>query len=115
MSQGIDQKRDAEDTIVAPLPDSPAGSMKEDENAQSDDEEEARQQALGLLNDSDPNRKTTTQRELWSWYLYYVGNSGLGPFNFQPTQFQVSRARSVRSRDWPVRRNGSEGRMTGRS
>lgn len=27
-------------------------------------------------------RKTTTRKELWSWYLYYVGNSGLGPFNF---------------------------------
>lgn len=27
-------------------------------------------------------RKTTTRKELWSWYAYYVGNSGLGPFNF---------------------------------
>lgn len=23
-----------------------------------------------------------------AYYLYYVGNSGLGPFNFQPTQYQ---------------------------
>ncbi len=29
-----------------------------------------------------------TRTELWSYYLYYVGNSGLGPFNFAPSQFQ---------------------------
>ncbi|KAM0788003.1 hypothetical protein ACM66B_006203 [Microbotryomycetes sp. NB124-2] len=28
------------------------------------------------------------RRELWSYYLYYVGNSGLGPFNFAPSQLQ---------------------------
>ncbi|BEI80785.1 hypothetical protein CcaverHIS002_0113140 [Cutaneotrichosporon cavernicola] len=27
-------------------------------------------------------RRTTTLRERWSWYIYYVGNSGLGPFKF---------------------------------
>jgi hypothetical protein len=33
-------------------------------------------------------RKTTTRRELWSWYIYYVGNSGLGPFNFAISAWQ---------------------------
>ncbi|KAH8809474.1 autophagy-related protein 22-like protein [Flagelloscypha sp. PMI_526] len=32
---------------------------------------------------------TTTRRyELWAYYLYYVGNSGLSGFNFGPSQFQ---------------------------
>lgn len=33
-------------------------------------------------------RYTTTRRELWSYYAYYIGNSGLGPFNFAPSQLQ---------------------------
>ncbi|WWC73371.1 uncharacterized protein I206_107338 [Kwoniella pini CBS 10737] len=33
-------------------------------------------------------RKTTTRKEVWSWYLYYVGNSGLGPFNFAISAWQ---------------------------
>ncbi|KAK4052062.1 hypothetical protein OIV83_002356 [Microbotryomycetes sp. JL201] len=28
------------------------------------------------------------RKELWSYYIYYIGNSGLGPFNFAPSQFQ---------------------------
>ncbi|KAK4702256.1 hypothetical protein P7C70_g3970, partial [Phenoliferia sp. Uapishka_3] len=33
-----------------------------------------------------PNYKSTTGKwELWSYYIYYIGNSGLGPFNFAPT------------------------------
>ncbi|CAA7266871.1 unnamed protein product [Cyclocybe aegerita] len=31
---------------------------------------------------------TTTRLELWSYYLYYVGNNGLAGFNFGPSQFQ---------------------------
>ncbi|ESK95364.1 autophagy protein [Moniliophthora roreri MCA 2997] len=31
---------------------------------------------------------TTTRPELWSYYLYYVGNNGLSGFNFGPSQFQ---------------------------
>jgi hypothetical protein len=31
---------------------------------------------------------TTTRLELWSFYLYYVGNNGLSGFNFGPSQFQ---------------------------
>src|ERR1700733_15083103 len=31
---------------------------------------------------------TTSRKELWSYYLYYVGNNGLSGFNFGPSQFQ---------------------------
>ncbi|KAI9463268.1 MFS general substrate transporter [Lactarius psammicola] len=31
---------------------------------------------------------TTSRRELWCFYLYYVGNNGLSSFNFGPSQFQ---------------------------
>jgi hypothetical protein len=31
---------------------------------------------------------TTTRLELWSYYLYYIGNNGLSGFNFGPSQFQ---------------------------
>ncbi|KAG1759193.1 MFS general substrate transporter, partial [Suillus occidentalis] len=31
---------------------------------------------------------TTSRVELWSFYLYYVGNNGLSGFNFGPSQFQ---------------------------
>ncbi|KAF8271174.1 autophagy-related protein 22-like protein [Lactarius quietus] len=31
---------------------------------------------------------TTSRRELWSFYLYYIGNNGLSGFNFGPSQFQ---------------------------
>ena len=31
---------------------------------------------------------TTTRWELWSYYLFYVGNNGLSGFNFGPSQFQ---------------------------
>ncbi|KAI0264339.1 autophagy-related protein 22-like protein [Gloeopeniophorella convolvens] len=31
---------------------------------------------------------TTTRRELWCFYLYYIGNNGLSGFNFGPSQFQ---------------------------
>ncbi|KAK2594712.1 hypothetical protein QQS21_007562 [Conoideocrella luteorostrata] len=31
---------------------------------------------------------TTTNREIWSWYLYYIGANGLALFNFSPTAFQ---------------------------
>ena len=31
---------------------------------------------------------TTSKWEIWSWYAYYVGANGIGPFNFAPTAFQ---------------------------
>lgn len=30
----------------------------------------------------------TTQREVWAYYIYYIGNTGLGLFQFAPTAFQ---------------------------
>lgn len=33
-------------------------------------------------------RFVTGRAELWAFYVYYIGNSGLGPFNFAPSQFQ---------------------------
>lgn len=33
-------------------------------------------------------RYQTGRWELWAFYIYYIGNSGLGPFNFGPSQFQ---------------------------
>jgi hypothetical protein len=34
------------------------------------------------------SRWTTTRFELWTYYLYYIGNNGLSGFNFGPSQFQ---------------------------
>ncbi|KAJ3720826.1 MFS general substrate transporter [Lentinula guzmanii] len=31
---------------------------------------------------------TTTRVELWSFYVFYIGNNGLSGFNFGPSQFQ---------------------------
>lgn len=33
-------------------------------------------------------RKTTTKWELLAYYLYYAGNTGIGPWNYAPTQLQ---------------------------
>lgn len=42
-----------------------------------------------VAEDDDLSYKLTTTRvELWSYYLYYIGNSGLSGFNFGPSQFQ---------------------------
>nr|GAT54597.1 predicted protein [Mycena chlorophos] len=41
-----------------------------------------------VTNDDDSARWTTTRRELWAYYLYYIGNNGLSGFNFGPSQFQ---------------------------
>ncbi|KAF9562005.1 MFS general substrate transporter [Agrocybe pediades] len=40
------------------------------------------------LDDTQADKWTTTWVELWSYYLYYVGNNGLSGFNFGPSQFQ---------------------------
>ncbi|BFZ60261.1 hypothetical protein YB2330_001296 [Saitoella coloradoensis] len=37
---------------------------------------------------TDAQAVTTTRWEVWAYYLYYVGNSGLGPFNFGPALMQ---------------------------
>ncbi|TQV96993.1 autophagy protein (Atg22) [Cordyceps javanica] len=36
----------------------------------------------------DESIATTSKWEIWSWYAYYVGANGIGPFNFAPTAFQ---------------------------
>ncbi|KAK7437012.1 hypothetical protein VKT23_006702 [Stygiomarasmius scandens] len=36
----------------------------------------------------EPTKWTTSRTELWSYYLYYIGNNGLSGFNFGPSQFQ---------------------------
>lgn len=33
-------------------------------------------------------RYETSRREIWAYYLYYVGNNGLTLFNFAPTALQ---------------------------
>lgn len=57
----------------------------------SDKKDQEVQQPVELAN-ADPDalesRWTTTKAELWSYYLYYVGNNGLSGFNFGPSQFQ---------------------------
>ncbi|KAI1874172.1 uncharacterized protein JN550_002751 [Neoarthrinium moseri] len=37
---------------------------------------------------AEDNLPTTTRREIWAWYAYYVGSNGLSLFNFGPTAFQ---------------------------
>lgn len=45
-----------------------------------------------LTNSQDPSsnddRFITTRTELWTYYVFYIGQSGLSLFNFAPTQFQ---------------------------
>ncbi|KAL5523302.1 hypothetical protein ACEPAF_1569 [Sanghuangporus sanghuang] len=36
----------------------------------------------------DMNEWVTTKRELWAFYVFYIGNNGLSGFNFGPSQFQ---------------------------
>ncbi|EGN98810.1 hypothetical protein SERLA73DRAFT_181460 [Serpula lacrymans var. lacrymans S7.3] len=43
---------------------------------------------LSQISDQDSESYITTRLELWSFYLYYVGNNGLSGFNFGPSQFQ---------------------------
>jgi len=31
---------------------------------------------------------STSRKELWSFYIYYIGNNGLAGFNYGPSQFQ---------------------------
>jgi hypothetical protein len=37
---------------------------------------------------TDKKNTTTTRLELWSYYVYYIGNNGLSGFNYGPSQFQ---------------------------
>ncbi|KLO08934.1 MFS general substrate transporter [Schizopora paradoxa] len=54
-----------------------------------EDKESVREAEVG--EEAEPPLKSawsTSRWELWSFYLYYVGNNGLSGFNFGPSQFQ---------------------------
>ncbi|KAK1222857.1 hypothetical protein PQX77_014279 [Marasmius sp. AFHP31] len=52
-------------------------------------EEESHQKLeFARSEDTQLSQWTTNRTELWSYYLYYVGNNGLSGFNFGPSQFQ---------------------------
>jgi hypothetical protein len=40
------------------------------------------------VEDEQVSQYTTSRLELWSYYVYYIGNNGLSGFNFGPSQFQ---------------------------
>ncbi|KIY62022.1 hypothetical protein CYLTODRAFT_459347 [Cylindrobasidium torrendii FP15055 ss-10] len=48
----------------------------------------AETEVASSVQDTEAPSYTTSRRELWSYYLYYVGNNGLSGFNFGPSQFQ---------------------------
>ncbi|KAF9526404.1 MFS general substrate transporter [Crepidotus variabilis] len=50
----------------------------------------AQSETKSIEDDVSANVQTfpTTRKELWSYYLYYIGNNGLSGFNFGPSQFQ---------------------------
>lgn len=49
-------------------------------------QKDERKIAMPILQDEEI--ATTSKWEIWSWYAYYVGANGIGPFNFAPTAFQ---------------------------
>ena len=55
--------------------------METPKEPQSQDQEEIDQ-------GSSISSTTTTRRELWAYYIYFIGNNGLTGFNFGPSQFQ---------------------------
>lgn len=59
------------------------------------DVDQARRAASALDGESFPvapdkfdPKYETSRVEIWSWYVYYIGNSGLTLFNYAPTAFQ---------------------------
>ncbi|TRM55246.1 autophagy-related protein 22-like protein [Schizophyllum amplum] len=40
------------------------------------------------IDGSEETKWTTSRWELWSYYVFYIGNSGLAGFNYGPSQFQ---------------------------
>lgn len=59
-------------------------SLNDDSLKQPDLNEE---ELVDIEQPSEP-QWTTTRKELWSYYIYYIGNNGLSGFNFGPSQFQ---------------------------
>jgi len=66
-----------------------ATSATPDAKAANDD---AAYAAALLSSSSDPaanaEKYKTSRTELWAYYCYYIGNQGLGPFNYSPSQLQ---------------------------
>lgn len=81
--QGSEEKKTSDSASLSPSTSStPASSSINDETLTSALLSSALSPAIAL------KKYDLTRKELWSYYLYYVGNSGLGPFNFAPSQFQ---------------------------
>ncbi|THU84193.1 MFS general substrate transporter [Dendrothele bispora CBS 962.96] len=66
---------------------------QEEKFSAADDVQDPTRQDLQQSTDVDTvnqesSKYTTSRVELWSYYLYYIGNNGLSGFNFGPSQFQ---------------------------
>ena len=46
------------------------------------------EEQISLAPDQFDPKYATSRLEIWSWYVYYIGNSGLTLFNYAPTAFQ---------------------------
>jgi MFS-type transporter involved in bile tolerance (Atg22 family) len=73
----------AADTKSAEISETPPPRADSDSSSSRGAGHEVVQPAL--VSDTSP---TTTRREIWSWYAYYIGANGLSLFNFGPTAFQ---------------------------
>ncbi|WVQ66630.1 uncharacterized protein L199_004815 [Kwoniella botswanensis] len=82
MDDSADDKNQIPRTVNGGLTES--GNGNEEAGPQLTDEATLFASPLPIVGE----RKTTTRVEVWSWYLYYVGNSGLGPFNFAISAWQ---------------------------
>ncbi|QRV89669.1 autophagy-related protein 22 [Ceratobasidium sp. AG-Ba] len=82
-------------TVLHEDPDVKASSTLEAQQTQGLESSRARRHVSNGLKhaddifdiETDPKWQTT-KKELWSYYLYYVGNNGLAGFNYGPSQFQ---------------------------
>ncbi|KAJ7707361.1 autophagy-related protein 22-like protein [Mycena rosella] len=54
-----------------------------------ENDDKSKKSELAVVESPDfDSRWITTRFELWSYYLFYIGNNGLSGFNFGPSQFQ---------------------------
>ena len=91
----LEEEEDAEDDVPLLRNDaSPAGSMEEIVDKPSAVEHERFQRA-GITAEEQPVAPDqfipgyeTGRWELWSYYIYYMGNTGLSSFYFAPAAFQ---------------------------
>ncbi|OJA11645.1 hypothetical protein AZE42_11654 [Rhizopogon vesiculosus] len=77
---------------MSPLPEnlvlsSEPSDMKEVVDTKSDDpsDQDGNQNVISSINKNEP---LVTRRELWSYYLYYNGDNGVGPLGYTQTLFQ---------------------------